>query len=67
MGVLTDVENFPLAGVHRNMLDAQRAMAIRMIDKQIAKDWAAGYGDDVDKLLERRKALVELIATGPHS
>jgi hypothetical protein len=53
--------------LHRNVLDIQRVAAIKMIDRQIARDWAAGYGHDVDMLLDRRVRLMELLRTGPSS
>lgn len=29
---------------HRNLIDLQRVTAIKMIDRQIARDWRDGYG-----------------------
>ena len=48
----------------RNLLSLQQMAAIATIDRQIPKDWAAGYGLDVDKLLERRKRLKDAVDAG---
>jgi hypothetical protein len=49
----------------RNLLDFQRQAAIKALDDQIAKDHAAGYGTDVNALLDRRLQLMNLLRQGP--
>lgn len=41
----------------RNLISIQREAAIRELDRRIAEEHAAGYGVDVDRLLERRHEL----------
>ena len=57
----------PECSACRNIYDLQRMAAIKTLDRQIAKDYADGYGSDVDDLLERRSALMEYLRSGPHS
>lgn len=47
-----------------NLINLQRMAAIKTIDEQISKEWEAGYGCDVDTLLERRHAIVEQMKKG---
>jgi hypothetical protein len=47
-----------------NLINRQRLEALREIDRQIREDWRAGYGLDVDRLLERRHRLVEQMREG---
>jgi hypothetical protein len=42
----------------------QQIAAIASIDRQIPKDWEAGYGPEVDELLERRKRLKDSVDEG---
>jgi hypothetical protein len=48
----------------RNLLALQQMAAIATIDRQIPKDWEAGYALDVDDLLERRKRLTDAVDEG---
>ena len=48
-----------------NLLALQQIAAIATIDRQITKDWEAGYGLEVDELLDRRKRLKDAVDAGP--
>jgi hypothetical protein len=41
----------------RNLIALQQVAAIKQLDREIAEDWANGYGPDVDEKLERRLEL----------
>jgi hypothetical protein len=41
----------------RNLIALQQVAAIKQLDREIAEDWANGYGPDVDDKLERRLEL----------
>lgn len=47
-----------------NLIGLQQIAALKLIDRQIAEDWAEGYGPDVDALLERRKRLMDALGGG---
>jgi hypothetical protein len=41
----------------RNLIDLQRKVALDQLDREIAEDYANGYGPDADRKLERRYEL----------
>lgn len=48
----------------RNLVMLQQVAAIKQLDREIAEDFAAGYGPDADEKLERRLVLQRLIEKG---